>query len=65
MSNLYWVIYKNLEREVLHLGDLIHFDDKQLSVYSIRISDLLIRCAVEIEAISKELYVKNGGEENV
>ena len=62
MSNLYWVIYKNLEREVLHFGDLIHFDDNQLSVYSIRISDLLLRCAVEIEAISKELYAKNGGE---
>ena len=61
MSNLYWSIYKNLEYEVLNLAKLIHFDDKQLSVYSVRIADLLIRCAVEIEAISKELYEKTGG----
>jgi len=61
MANLYWSIYKNLEYEVLNLAKLIHFDDKQLSVYSVRIADLLIRCAVEIEAISKELYEKNGG----
>ena len=61
MANLYWSIYKNLEYEVLSLAKLIHFDDNQLSVYSVRIADLLIRCAVEIEAISKDLYEKNGG----
>lgn len=61
MNNLYWSIYKNLEREVLDLADMIHFDDNQLSVYSVRIADLLIRCAVEIEAISKELYEQSGG----
>lgn len=62
MSNLYWQMYKSLEREVLNLSDQVHFDDKQLNVYSLKISDLLTRCAIEIEAISKELYKQNGGD---
>ncbi len=41
MSNLYWAIYMNLEKEVSALADLVHFDDNQLSVYSVRIADLL------------------------
>ncbi|UTD14852.1 hypothetical protein HER15_04900 [Tenacibaculum mesophilum] len=61
MINLYWPIYKNLEKEIVELSNLIHFDDQQLSVYSVKISELLIRCSVEIEAISKELYFQNGG----
>ena len=65
MVNLFWSIYRNLENEVLNLAQLIHFDDNQLSVYSVRIADLLIRCSVEIEAISKELYELNGGNMNL
>ncbi|MCR9413821.1 hypothetical protein NB471_14800 [Vibrio alginolyticus] len=61
MSNLYWPIYKNLEKEVIELSNLVHFDDKQMSVYSVKISELLIRCAVEIESISKDLYLSEGG----
>jgi hypothetical protein len=61
MINLFWPVYKNLEHEVVELSNKIHFDDKQLSVYSVKISELLIRCAVEIEAISKELYFQIGG----
>ena len=37
--------------------DCIH----QLETYSTHIADLLVRCCVEIEAISKELYFDNGG----
>ena len=33
----------------------------QLEVYSPFIADLLIRCCVEIEAISKEMYFEAGG----
>lgn len=33
----------------------------QLETYSSYIADLLVRCCVEIEAISKELYFNNGG----
>ena len=61
MTNLYWPVYKNLENELVQLSDLIHFDDNQLSIYSIKISELLIRCSVEIEAISKDLYFRIGG----
>ncbi|WP_031425412.1 hypothetical protein [Flavimarina sp. Hel_I_48] len=61
MINLYWPIYKNLEKELVELSNLIHFDDEQLSVYSVKISELLIRCSVEIEAIAKDLYLHNGG----
>lgn len=56
MNNLYWSIYKNLEREVNNLAELVHFSDGQLSVYSIRIADLLVRTAVEIESLIKELH---------
>ena len=60
--NLYWSIYKNLEKQLIALADVIHFDDRQSDVYSIHIADLLIRTAIEIEAISKHLYEVNGGE---
>lgn len=59
--NLFWPVYKNLEKELLLLAENIHIDDKQLNVYSVKIAELLIRTAVEIEAISKELYFQNGG----
>ncbi len=36
--------------------------NNQLEVYSPHIADLLVRCCVEIEAISKELYFDNGGQ---
>jgi hypothetical protein len=62
VSNLYWPIYKNLEREVIELSNLVHFDDNQMSVYSVKITELLIRSSVEIESISKDLFLANGGE---
>ncbi len=61
MTNIYWPVYKNLEKELLNLTYSIHIDDTQLSVYSSKILDLIIRCAIEIESISKELYLKEGG----
>ncbi|MFI5219469.1 MAG: hypothetical protein ACHQNT_08255 [Bacteroidia bacterium] len=39
----------------------IHINDEQLSVYSSKISDLILRASIEIESLSKELYSKNGG----
>jgi hypothetical protein len=62
MTNLYWPIYKNLEREIIELSNQIHFDDKQVSVYSTKIAELLIRCSIEIESIAKELYEQAGGD---
>ena len=60
-NNLYWNVYKSLERELLTLAEIIHIDDVQLDVYSMKIADLLIRTSVEIESISKELYFREGG----
>lgn len=60
--NLFWPIYKNLEKELINLSNIVHFDDHQENVYSIYIADLLVRTSVEIEAISKYLYEVNGGD---
>lgn len=60
-NNLYWTVYKNLERELIELSNLVHIDDKQLDIYSIKITELIIRTVVEVESISKELYFQNGG----
>ena len=60
-NNLYWPIFKNLENELVKLSNDIHFDDDQLKIYSIKITELLIRTVVEVESISKELYFLNGG----
>ena len=61
MNNLYWNIYQRLEQELIELSDVIFIDDVQINVYSMKIADLLMRTCVEIEAISKKLYVDNGG----
>ena len=61
IPNLYWPVYKNLEKEFLKLADYIHFSDNQLGTYSMFIADLIVRCSVEIEALSKELYCMLGG----
>lgn len=61
MDNLYWPVYKNLEKEFLKIADYVHVSDEQLTVYSMHIADLIVRCAIEIESISKELYCRLGG----
>lgn len=65
--NLFWPVYKNLEKELLKITEIIHFDDKQIECYSAKFIDLLIRICVEIESLSKQLYLQEGGtklEEN-
>lgn len=59
--NLYWSVYKGLEKELLELSTTIHVCDKQLGTFSVKIAGLLARTAFEVEAISKDLYRKNGG----
>lgn len=59
--NLYWPVYQNLEKEFLSICDIIHVDDSQLDVYSMKIAELLIRTVVEIESLAKNLYFANGG----
>lgn len=57
-QNLFFPIYKQLEKELNELSYYISFDKKQLNVYSIKISDLLLRTVSEIENIAKELCKK-------
>ena len=59
--NLFWPIYRKIEKEVLEIATYIHIDDGQLKVYSIHIGELIVRCVTEIEAISKRLYEIFGG----
>ena len=59
--NLYWPVYVNLEKELIKLSESIHIDDAQLEVYSVKITELLIRTVVEIESLAKNLYFANGG----
>ena len=76
-SELFWQTYLSLEKEAIELSKFIYITDvkkingangymeetcrTQLDTFSPYLADLLIRCCVEIEAISKELYFKNGG----
>ncbi|MBE6247760.1 MAG: hypothetical protein E7106_00705 [Prevotella sp.] len=61
MNQFFWNAYKRLEKEVLALSEYIQFSDDQLMIYSPRISDLLVRTAIEFESLAKELYYANGG----
>ena len=61
LNNLYWSVYKNLEKELIELSNHIHIDDKQLNVYSMKIAELLLRTVVEVESLAKELYLCNDG----
>ncbi|WP_150565316.1 hypothetical protein [Pandoraea morbifera] len=61
MSNIYWPVFRNLEKSVDDLAFAIHIDDAQLNVYSSRITDLILRAAAEIESLAKELYRAHGG----
>lgn len=62
--NLYWPVYKTLESETLSLARCIHFNEDHLQVYSMTIANIIVRCAIEIESISKELYQGLGGVMN-
>lgn len=74
-SSIFWQTYLNLEKEAIDVSKYIFITDvktenqegkevpcySQLETFSPYIADLLIRCCVQIEAISKELYFDNGG----
>ncbi|GFH41972.1 hypothetical protein Hs30E_05230 [Lactococcus hodotermopsidis] len=62
--NLFWPVYKNLEKEVLNLTYAIHFSDKQLNTYSNKIAELILRCGTYIESVSKELYKEEFKKDN-
>lgn len=58
-QEFFWPIYKQLESEFEELSLYIHIDKKQLSTYSIKIADLILRTVSECENLSKELCKKN------
>lgn len=62
MENFYWAVYKRIEEEVIKLSYDILFTDKQVDVFSVKIADLIIRCSIEVESISKDIYLSNGGD---
>ncbi|GHU55352.1 hypothetical protein FACS189442_2820 [Spirochaetia bacterium] len=55
LTNIYWPVYKNLESELIKLSYNIQIDDTQLSVYSAKTADLILRGATEIKSLAKEL----------
>jgi hypothetical protein len=57
-NNLYWPIYRRIEQEILNLSFQISFDEYQLSVYSPKITGLILQIAGQIEAITTSLYKK-------
>jgi len=61
--NLYWPIYKNLEKDVIDLTNNIYFTDNQLGVYSIHIVELIIRSSTELESIAKDIYRREVGKD--
>lgn len=79
-TDMFWQTYLNLEKEAIDLSKYVYITDEvtvnsngtlihqtlnsQLETFSPYIADLLVRCCVQIEAISKELYFDNGGEKS-
>ncbi|WP_090166894.1 hypothetical protein [Pseudobutyrivibrio sp. 49] len=61
MKNYFWPIYKSLEDEFISTFQYVLCDDLQAEVYSEKYLDILLRTAVEVEALSKILYDIAGG----
>lgn len=63
-SNMFWTVYKKLEKDVIDLSYYIHFSDEpdkdnkhnQIWTYSNQIADLLIAICTQIESLFLELY---------
>lgn len=51
-DNLFWPIYRQIEKEFKELSYYITIDRKQLKTYSIKIADLILRTVAECENIS-------------
>lgn len=77
-SDIFWQTYLNLEKEMIEVSKFIFVTDEvvknekgvekvqpcktQLESFSPHLADLLVRCCVQIEAVSKELYFDLHGE---
>lgn len=58
--DLFRNIYKNIEKEFITFTDYVYIDDRQKGVYSLRIAELILRTAAEIESLCKDLYATLG-----
>lgn len=63
-TNMFWTVYKKLEKDVVDLSYYIHFSDEsnenghnQIWTYSNQIADLLIAINIQIESLFLELYM--------
>ena len=63
--NTYWPVYRRLEESTLHLAEMVRFNDEQLKIYSPFIGDLIVRCSIEIESLSKDLYTQLSGKSKI
>ena len=63
-NNFYKVNYLQIEKQIVELSYQISFDDENLSnnIHSLKIANLILECASQIESIAKDLYIKNGGK---
>ncbi|CEF52270.1 hypothetical protein LGMT14_02197 [Lactococcus garvieae] len=57
-ERLFFQIYQSLENELLEMTDYIHFSDKNLDVYSVKLANFILRANVECESVLKELFKK-------
>lgn len=62
-NNFYKVNYMQIEKQIVELSYQISFDDENLSsnVHSLKIANLILECANQVESIAKDLYFENGG----
>lgn len=59
--DMYMPVYEKIEKEIIELSSNIFFVDELAKVYSLNIADLIIRCAIEIESLIKDVYRKEKG----
>ena len=57
-ADMYLPVYEKIEKEIIEFSSCMFFDDNLLKVYSLNIADLIIRCAIEIESLVKDIYRK-------
>ena len=55
-ADMYLPVYEKIEKEIIDLSSSIFFVDDLVKVYSLNIADLIIRCAIEIESLAKDIY---------
>jgi uncharacterized coiled-coil protein SlyX len=51
--------YIKFEQRVIELSHTISFDDKQMSVYSNEIADLILSVMSKVESVLKDIYERN------